>query len=56
MNKEYFETKTYLMTSRILGEKAKPYTFRNRLKIMYLTMIQKYYIRRSMKVERKTTL
>ena len=54
MNKEYFVVKANLMTRKILAEKSKANA--SSIKILYWTMIQKYYLYKSRTMKETMTL
>lgn len=54
MNKEYFIVKANLMTRKMLAEKAKANA--SSIKILFWTMIQKYYLYKSIKTKETMTL
>lgn len=56
MNKEYFVVKANLMTRKILAEKSKANSSSSSIKILFWTMIQKYYLYKSRTVKETMTL
>ena len=54
MNKEYFVVKANLMTRKILAEKSKANA--SSIKILFWTMIQKYYLYKSIITKETMTL
>lgn len=54
MNKEYFIVKANLMTRKMLAEKSKANA--SSIKILFWTMIQKYYLYKSRNMKETMTL